>query len=105
MNSWNSVKKEDVIKAIQIFNEVTPSYKKPSSTYLVYDDIVYPGKQIRRMSFEVAFVIEPKPQEIRGGRPTIKFFENLGFDTYWTQRDDPVIKYERQIAIMKTCRK
>ena len=105
MNSWTSVKKDDVIKAIDIFNRETPDFKDPRSTYLVYNGVIYPGKQIRRMSYEVTFGEEPEENEIYGGKPTIDFFERLGFETYWTKRDAPVLDYEKQIVEMKQRKK
>lgn len=105
MANWKNVKKEDVIKAIDKFNKETPDFTNPRSTYLVYDGIIYPAKQIRKMAHEVAFGIEPTEKEIYGGKPTIVFFENLGFDTYWTERDVSVPEYERQIAEMKSKKK
>lgn len=102
MKSWANVKKDDVLKAIDIFNRETPDFKDPRSTYLVYDGVIYPGKQIRRMSYEVAFGVKPEEKEIYGGKPTIDFFERLGFETYWTKRDVPVSDYEKQIMEMKT---
>lgn len=102
MANWARVEKEDVIKAIDIFNRETPNFKNPRSTYLVYDDVIYPGKQIRRMVYEVAFGVEPTEKEIYGGKQTISFFENLGFETYWTERDVSVTEYEKQITEMKT---
>lgn len=101
MADWKSVKREDVIEAIEIFNRKKPDFKVPRTTYLIYGDMVYPGKQIRRMAHVVSFGVEPTEKEIYGGKPTIKFFEKLEFDTYWTKRDAPIPKYEEQIEEMK----
>lgn len=73
----------------------------PKSTYLIYEGIVYPGKQIRRMAHVIVYGIEPTEKEIYGGKPTIDFFEKLGFDTYWTERDTAIPEYEQQIEAMK----
>ena len=59
MSDWSRVTRDDVIKAIEKFNREKPDYAKSRTTYLIYDNIVYPGKQIRRMAYYIAFGIEP----------------------------------------------
>lgn len=98
MPDWSKVSRENVIKAIEIFNKEKPNYSKSRTTYLVYDNIVYPGKQIRRMAYYIAFGIEPN--HFYGGKNTIDFYENLGFETYWTKRDKTISEYEVQIGEM-----
>lgn len=95
MSDWSKVTREDVIKAIEKFNKEKQSYAKSRTTYLIYDNIVYPGKQIRRMAYDIAFGVEPS--HFYGGKNTIDFYENLGFDTYWTERDEEIPEYEVQI--------
>lgn len=99
MSDWSKVTREDVIKAIEKFNKEKPDYAKSRTTYLVYDNTVYPGKQIRRMAYEIAVGVES--EHFFGGKNTIDFYENLGFDTYWTKRDSEIPEYEMQILKMK----
>lgn len=95
MSDWSKVTREDVIKAIEKFNKEKPDYAKSRTTYLVYDNTVYPGKQIRRMAYEIAVGVES--DHFYGGESTVDFYENLGFDTYWTKRDGEIPEYEMQI--------
>ncbi len=95
MSDWSKVTRKDVIKAIQKFDKEKPNYAKSSTTYLIYDNIVYPGKEIRRIAYDIAFGIEP--DHFYGGKNTIDFYENLGFDTYWTERDREIPEYKTQI--------
>lgn len=99
------IEKDDVIKAIEIFEREKPNYTNPRSTYLVYNGIIYSGKQIRRMAYKLVFGEEPGKKELRGGKPTICFFENLEFTTYWTERDVAIPEYEKQIEEMKLKKK
>ena len=99
MSDWSKVTRKDVIKAIEKSNKEKPDYAKSRTTYLVYDNTVYPGKQIRRMAYEIAVGVES--DHFLGGKNTIDFYENLGFDTYWTERDCEIPEYEMQILKMK----
>jgi hypothetical protein len=95
---WKDITKEDVLEAIKKFEKEKPDCYKSKTTYLVYNEIVYPGKQIRKMAYYIAFGVEP--EHFYGGKNTVKFFEKLGFDTYWTTRDKAVPDYENQISNM-----
>lgn len=99
MSDWDKISREDVIKAIEQFKKEKTNYANSSTTYLIYDNIVYPGKQIRRMAYYITFGIEP--EHFYGGKNTIDFYENLGFKTYWTKRDKTIPEYESQILEMK----
>lgn len=99
MSDWSKVTRIDVIKAIEKFNKENPDYAKSRTTYLVYDNTVYPGKQIRRMAYEIAVGVES--DHFFGGKNTIDFYEKLGFDTYWTRCDSEIPEYELQILKMK----
>ncbi len=98
---WNKVNREDVIKAINEFDNNIIEYTRPRTTYLVYQGKIYPAKQIRRMGYKNVYGYNPKEHEIYGGRPTIKFLEKRGFETYWKTRDKENIEYEQQINEMR----
>ena len=50
------------------------------------------------MAYYIAFGVEPA--HFYGGKNTIDFYEDLGFDTYWTERDKVISEYEVQIGKM-----
>ena len=98
MSDWSKVSRKDVIKAIEIFDKEKPQYTKPTTTLLIYNNIVYPGKKIAKMAYYIVHGVEP---DLKGGRETINIFEKLGFDTYWKTRDEEIPEYEIQMLNMK----
>lgn len=83
-NNWNEVTREDVIAAIKTFISENPEYPAPKSTFLVYDGQKLPAKHIRGMAYKVAFGKEIKKDEYAGGLETVRFFEKLGFEVFYT---------------------
>lgn len=52
---WKNIKREDVIRAIEIFINDNPDYPDPRSTFLLYEGKKLPAKHIRGMAFKVAY--------------------------------------------------
>ncbi len=81
---WENVTREDVLEAIRIFNAQNPDYLEPRSTFLVVDGHKYPAKHIRGMAYRVHFNREIKKEDYAGGMETVRFFERLGFEMFYT---------------------
>ena len=79
-HNWNEITKEDVIKAIECFNNENENYPMPRSTFLLYNDKKYPAKHIRGLAYKVHFKNEISKSEFTGGLETVRFFEKLGFE-------------------------
>ena len=76
---WDNITKEDVIKAIELFDASHKSYPAPLNTFLICNDKKYPAKHIRGMAYYVANKQEISKQEYSGGEETVRFFTRLGF--------------------------
>lgn len=79
---WSEVTREDVLKAVRIFNSEHPDHPEPRSTFLVIDGHRYPAKHIRGMAYRVHFGQEIKKEDYAVGQETVRFFERLGFETH-----------------------
>lgn len=79
---WSGVKREDVIKAIEIFLNDNPEYPAPRSTFLIYVGKKLPAKHIRGMAYKVAYNQEISKADYAGGIETVRFFERLGFEMF-----------------------
>lgn len=79
-HNWNEITKEDVIKAIEYFDNENENYPMPRSTFLLYKGKKYPAKHIRGLSYKVHFRTEISKSEYTGGLETVRFFEKLGFE-------------------------
>ena len=90
--NWMNISKEDVIKAIDIFNKESPEYPEPKVTFLIYKGQKLPAKHIRGMAYKVAYGKDIRKSDYGGGMETVRFFERLGFEMHYTgkseQRDD-----------------
>jgi len=51
--NWMDITREDVIKAIEIFQYENPEYPSPKSTFLIYNGKKLPAKHIRGMAYKV----------------------------------------------------
>ena len=81
---WKSVTKDDVLRAVRFFLEENPEYPAPRSTFLVIDGKKLPAKHIRGMAYKVASGIELSKENYAGGMETVRFFERLGFEVFYT---------------------
>ena len=81
VSKWAEITKEDVDKAIIIYNKDPDKYAKnqAKSTFLIYDGVEYPAKAIRRIAYEVHFNEQPDEKKFSGGFHTKNFFEKIGF--------------------------
>lgn len=85
--NWSVITKEDVKKAIELFEQDNPSYPQPRSTFLIYNGKKYPAKHIRGMAYKVHNGIDISKNDYSGGEETARFFENLGFDIQYTHKN------------------
>lgn len=85
--NWKEVTKEDVIKAIRIFEEENPVYPEPRSTFLLYNGKKYPAKHIRGMAYRVHFGQEIRKGDYTGGQETVNFFDKLGFEMQYKHKN------------------
>ena len=97
---WDSVKREDVEKAIRLFLSENLEYPSPRSTFLLYDGKRLPAKHIRGMAYKVANNIEVSKSDYAGGMETVRFFERLGFEVYYTgaKKQQPVAVLDREVS-------
>lgn len=96
-NNWKSITKEDVIKAIEIFNRDNPDYPKPRNTFLIYKNQKLPAKHIRGMAYKVANNKEIRKSEFTGGLETVRFFEGLGFEVEYHGESE----YSKKESVIK----
>jgi|BioPla2DNA2_1021312.scaffolds.fasta_scaffold17586_2 predicted amidohydrolase/very-short-patch-repair endonuclease/SepF-like predicted cell division protein (DUF552 family) len=82
--NWMDITREDVIKAIEIFHAENPEYPSPKSTFLIYNGKKLPAKHIRGMAYKVAYGNEISKNDFGGGLETVRFFERLGFEMFYT---------------------
>jgi|LSQX01.2.fsa_nt_gb very-short-patch-repair endonuclease len=80
---WNNVTKEDVKKAIDLFEKTDENYPKPRNTFLIYKNKTYPAKHIRGLAYMVANNKEISKSEYNGGQETANFFKKLGFSVQY----------------------
>lgn len=78
--NWNSVKRADVLQAINKFNLSNDSFPEAKNTFLIYSGAKYPAKHIRGMAYEYANKKEIKKSDYSGGKETVDFFFDLNFD-------------------------
>lgn len=84
VDKWKHVKREHVLRAIEIFFAENPEYPSPRSTFLVYDGKKLPAKHIRGMAYQVANGTAISKEDYAGGMETVRFFERLGFEVFYT---------------------
>ena len=76
---WNEITREDVIKAIEIFDATHKPFPLPRNTFLIYNKKKYPAKHIRGLAYYIANKQEISKQEFSGGEETVRFLTRLGF--------------------------
>lgn len=82
--NWMDITREDVIKAIGVFHAENPEYPTQKSTFLIYNGKKLPAKHIRGMAYKVAYGKEISKNDFGGGMETVRFFERLGFEMFYT---------------------
>lgn len=83
---WSKVGKENVLEAIEQFVNENPEFPEAKSTFLLYNGKKLPAKHIRGMAYKVAHGVSISKDDYSGGLETKRFFENLGFEIYYTGR-------------------
>jgi len=78
--AWDKVTPDDVLKAIEIFENRKESYPEPKNTFLLFNNKKYPAKHIRGIAYQIATKSEITKEEYNGGKETAKFFKKLGFN-------------------------
>lgn len=85
-HNWSEITKEDVVKAIELFDAENSEYPEPRTTFLLYGNKKYPAKHIRGMAYKVHYGIEISKEDFTGGQETVRFFERLGFDMQYVHK-------------------
>lgn len=86
MKDWNKITKEDVIKAIEVFDNTNENYNKTKNTFLIYDGEKYPARLIRKIAYETHYgeILSSYDMNGLGGVSSVNFFTNLGFEVLYT---------------------
>lgn len=82
--NWDEINRNDVIKAIRIFDSDNSKYPEARSTFLIFEGRKYPAKHIRGIAYQVHFGVEISKENFSGGQETIRFFSRLGFEIQYT---------------------
>lgn len=97
--NWNEINRNDVIKAIRIFDSDNQKYPEARSTFLIFEGRKYPAKHIYGIAYEVHFGAEISKENFSGRKKTVQFFSRLGFETQYTPSTQnaklPVIKSKK----------
>lgn len=80
---WDSIQKDDVLKALKRFREEHPRCPAARNTFLVFEGEKYPAKHIRGMAYYEVFHREVSKEEYTGGKETADFFLRLGFEVQY----------------------
>jgi hypothetical protein len=80
---WDSIQKDDVLKALKRFMEEHPRCPAARNTFLVFEGEKYPAKHIRGMAYYEVFHREVSKEEYTGGKETANFFLRLGFEVQY----------------------
>ncbi|WP_434799214.1 nitrilase-related carbon-nitrogen hydrolase [Terrisporobacter vanillatitrophus] len=88
--NWIDITREDVIKAIELFHTENPEYPNPKCTFLIYNGKKLPAKHIRGMAYKVAHGKEIRKNNFGGGMETVRFFERLGFEMFYTGKSEHI---------------
>ncbi len=86
-NSWNEITREDVIKAIEVFDSEQSEYPEARSTFLLYKSKKYPAKHIRGMAYKIHFGEEISKADYSGGAESVRFFDRLGFEVRYVHKN------------------
>lgn len=93
--SWDEINRNDVIKAIRIFDYDNKKYPEARSAFLIFEGRKYPAKHIRGIAYQVHFGTEISKEDFSGGKETVRFFSRLGFEMQYA----PSIKNTKSPAI------
>ena len=78
-NQWDEITRDDVLKAIEVFNTDRPKYAKSKNTFLIYKDQELPAKKIRGMAYQEHYGKDISFDSFSGGKQTVDFFTKLSF--------------------------
>ena len=84
---WTDITREDVISAIHKFKKDNPEYPRPRSTFVLYEGEKLPAKHIRGMAYTEHYGVEISKNDFGGGMETVRFFERLGFETIYRDKN------------------
>lgn len=103
--NWVDITRDDVLKAIDIFNRDNPEYPEPKVTFIIYKNQKLPAKHIRGMAYKVAYGKDIRKSDYSGGMETVRFFERLGFEMYYigkTKRKDKKVGEKKKLRKRKS---
>lgn len=103
MINWTDITKEDVLKAIKVFQKEQPKHPPARNTFLIYEGKKLPAKHIRGMAYKIAKGTEVSKSEYTGGKETVDFFEKLGFEVLYTGKSEPpktTLTIKKQIHLL-----
>lgn len=69
--SWDEINRNDVIKAIRIFDYDNKKYPEARSAFLIFEGRKYPAKHIRGIAYQVHFGTEINKEDFSGGKETV----------------------------------
>lgn len=78
--NWNKITKDDILEAIELFDNNQPEYGNPRGLFLIFNGKKYPAKVIRRLAYNLKYEDYITDDQFKGGSYTIKFFNKYGFD-------------------------
>ena len=90
--NWMDITRENVINAIEIFHAENTEYPSSKSTFLIYNGKKLPAKHIRGMAYKVAYGKEISKNDFGGGMETVRFFERMGFEIFYTGKSEHIDK-------------
>jgi very-short-patch-repair endonuclease len=99
---WDNITEIDVKKAIAFFEKTKEKYPEPRNTFLIYKNKKYPAKHIRGLAYFIAYHKEISKNEFSGGKETVSFFENLGFNVQYNKAITQQTKKITEKKISKT---
>ena len=95
---WTGVKKEHVEKAIELFLKDNSEHPNARTTFLLYEEKKLPAKHIRGMAYKIAFNQEISKDDYNGGKETVQFFEQLGFEMCYPGQTNASVKKKQPKA-------
>ena len=78
--TWTNITKDNLLDAIEFFDNKNPDYMNPKGLFLIYNNKKYPAKTIRKLAYNIKNDVYINEDMFKGGSYTVKFFNNMGFD-------------------------
>lgn len=78
--NWMEITREDVLKAIDLYQKNGQDCPASRSTFLIYDNKELPAKHIRGIAYKIHYNQNISKHDYGGGVETARFFQRLGFE-------------------------